>query len=251
MKVRVLIVSLICVGFAAPAFGDPTDFTSEWSFTTGAPVSVLGPGTLVGVGTDGDGASSVGGLDAMYFGLHTGVEIGYELRVNTPTHPEQFTMIWDLFIDADNPDWGLGLFNGNATNSNDADLFLVLGNGGYWYDNGDGTPWLKGQWNRFVYVNDYANGTSTMYVNGAHSATFAPADYIYSGETYPAWLLTDDNGETTYGHILNFAFTDELLTADDAAALGGVDAAGIGIPEPVTIALLGLGGLGVLRRRRR
>ena len=158
-------------------------------------------------------------------------------------------MIWDLFIDADNPDWGLGLFNGNATNSNDADLFLVLGDGGYWY--GSDIPWQKGQWNRFVYVNDYANSTSTMYVNGAYSATFAPADYIYSGQPNAAWLLTDDNGESTYGHILNFAFTDELLTADDAAALGGVDAAGIGIPEPATMALLGLGGLGLLRRRRR
>ncbi len=227
---RVIILSAVLCSVSAAVAVDTTDYTSEWSFGTGAPVSDLGPGALVGVGTSGDGLTNVGGLDCMHFGPHSGASTGYELRVNTPADPTQFTMIFDLFVAADNSDSWLPLFNGNGSNSNDADLFLRPGTGGYYsggYFDSPTVPWVKGQWNRFVYVDDYTNSTSTVYVNGVHSATFAPADYIYSGNPTPAWLLTDNDGETTDAYILNFAFIDELLTADDAAELGGVNAEGI------------------------
>ncbi len=227
-----------CVTLIAVAFGT-TAYTSEWSFATGSPVPVLGPGTLTGVNTTGDGLATVGGKTAMHFGPHDG-SAGYQLRVNTLSDPTQFTMVFDLFVATSNNDGFLPLWNGSATNANDAELFLRPSTGGYWsgsYFDSPTVSWAKGQWNRFVYVNDNANGASRIYINGVLSQEFGLSpDYIYSGVTNPAWLLTDNAGETTDAYILNFAFTDELLTASEAAALGGASETGIfatSTPDPI------------------
>ncbi len=237
MRCKMLLLSILCFGFAASVFGvDVTDYTSEWSFKTGEPVLITGPGALVGVNTDTDGPDSIGGEACTHFGPHDG-SAGYELRVNRPEDPHQFTMIFDLFVADDNSDTFLPLWQGSATNSNDAELFLRPTTGGYWSSGYVDTPtiaWVKGQWNRFVYVNDYDAGSSQIYVNGELSHDFGLSpDYIYSGITNPAWLLTDNAGETTDAYILNFAFTDQLLTAEDAADLGSANSAGVFITEGI------------------
>jgi len=48
-------------------------------------------------------------------------------------------------------------------------------------------------------------------------------------------------------HFSNMAIWDRPLGPDEIAMLGGPGAA---VPEPMTIALLGLGGLGLVRRKR-
>ena len=60
-------------------------------------------------------------------------------------------------------------------------------------------------------------------------------------------LFADDGDENAEGLINSVYIVDEALSSSALAALGGPSAAGI--PEPATLALFGLGGLTMLRRR--
>jgi hypothetical protein len=89
---------------------------------------------------------------------------------------------------------------------------------------------------------DPVRGDCTIYVDKAVWNTGVPAlldtvDDVFAGrlESYGAWATSVVDGFQIYNHVLSSSEIDTLYTR---------------IPEPTTIALLGLGGLVLLRKRR-
>ena len=234
----------------APA---PSAGTSEWRFvgdTNGVIDSAFGPGTMsyadgTGGATDtsdvfgtSDGVSvpHVDGVpvDYLHFKSRSSATEGYHVRANTGSGGvlSQFTMIFDLYIDPANEDDWLGVWNGSPTNGDDGELFLRPISGGYWAS-GFGTlggNWKRGQWNRFVFVNDFSAASARLYLNGSVVPEFivSATDDIPDGTIDPFWLMTDNTpSETSEGYIASFALVDGLLDPATIAALGGPDAAGV------------------------
>jgi len=60
-----------------------------------------------------------------------------------------------------------------------------------------------------------------------------------------------DGNVQYFGLISDFVFTEAILTNTISGEAFGFDKVSYGIPEPGTVCLLGLGGLALIRRRRR
>lgn len=230
----------------------PTPDTSEWAFT-GATGDLLdqvrGPGVLRAAdGANGQtlaldsftttalaGIPAINGVDAtvLQFGPHCPNTLGYKLQPfatvgNGGYGLRAFTLVYDIYLDAGNVDQYQGLLQTNDTNANDAELHLEIQTGGFWNDEnasaGGGSiglgTWTLGAWNRFVFVNDYDNGFSEMYVNGVQAFTDISYTYCYNGDLGSTnWILSDQNCDCTSGWIANFAVVDRVLTAAEAARL--------------------------------
>ncbi|MCP3914364.1 MAG: hypothetical protein GY711_02280 [bacterium] len=256
------LTTLASTVLASTAFAQlppPTPGTTEWRFTgdTGVFVDkVAGPGTLEYA--DGDGGMTdqldlftttstasipdIGGIDApvMFFDLHT-PSMGYEIRTLTGAANNdnwRFTLVFDLYVDANNMDGWLALWQGNAINANDAELFLRPVTESL-YQAGSGTvaagSWSRGQWLRIVNVVDFPDATGNptsadtgdIYIDGVLAFSGVAPDWFYDGQTNPCWILADENNETSQGYIANLAFTDALLTPGEVVTLGGPKANGV------------------------
>ena len=247
---RPLTLSITLAAFAtSPVLGQlpvPTSGTTEWNFTgaTGGAIDkAYGPGELEyadGPGgmtsmvdmlttTSAAGIPDIGGTDSpvMYFGLHDPNTLGYFIRPLTGAANNDlfdFTLVFDLYLEPNNNDpWG-GLLNGNASNSNDSELFLQPSTQTFYSaSNGGGLgagSYTLGSWFRVVYAVQYQNAILECYVDGQLAFTGTPFDYIYDGQSQSSWVLCDNNGEVTTGYIANLAVTDAVLNASDAQALG-------------------------------
>jgi hypothetical protein len=89
-----------------------------------------------------------------------------------------------------------------------------------------------------------SSGYLTFYIDGVEVGR-TMNDTIGSFETSPAFIGKEMKDELNWrffnGAIDDLRIYDNALSAEEVAAL---------VPEPTTIALLGIGGLGLLRRRR-
>jgi hypothetical protein len=254
--VRAFAISALAASAAAQSVPVPSAFTTEWRFTgdTNEFVdSAGGPGTLsysdgddgptdqldVFTTTQSAGIPDIGGVDSpvLQFGHHNPNTLGYHFRPLTGLgNHYEFSFVWDIYLDPANPDAYQALWQGNATNSNDAELHLEIQTGGFYHaSHGGGSgsigagSWNLGEWNRFVYVADFNTDVASTYVNGVLAFTDDAVDWLYDGgdPAFPNWILSDQNGDTTEGFIANFAFTEVLLDAATVAALGAPEAGGI------------------------
>jgi len=236
----------------------PTQYTTEWRFDDASPASgqalqpALGNSELIPLGmaygsdwvlgTTGASVPHIAGEPATYIRMDNvaGPNTGLQTWFNAPGNAGggccdlfQFTFIWDLYLDSSQTQLQ-PLWQGNATNANDAELFLDCSTGGFYLDGYTGFDlWNTGEWVRIVHRVDWANGTSALFVNGvkvlADDALPAP-DWFYGlGSGNPGWMLTDESGGTDVSlvHCANLAVVDALMPDEAIAALGGPLAAGI------------------------
>ena len=155
-----------------------------------------------------------------------------------------YTLIWDIYAPAANGRW-MALLQTDPTNVSDADFLLKSTNGIGISANYTGTFNYTG-WNRVaVTVHDNGNGTVTLnkYINGTLVGTQQPstngeanAATRYAIDPDSGFLIFSDNGgaevsqttpETAPGYLNSVFFTDQVMSAAQIGALGGVKAGGI------------------------
>ena len=207
--------------------------------------------------TNGLSLPHIGGQQAQVirmdnvFGNHKGLELYLDHPGNGGMgccDVGQFTFVWDLYLALDQDDAMQCLWQGNADNANDGELFLDCRDGGF-NVNGIGDVgqghWPLGQWFRLVHAVNYAGMENALYVDGERVELLANGvDWLYAnGSGLPIWLLTDDGPDfdVSIVHCAATAVVDRVLCAEDVALLGGPNAAGIFIdslyPAQVTSAV--------------
>lgn len=166
----------------------------------------------------------------------------------------QYTILMDVKITSTG-DW-VSLFNTNANNQNDGDLFIRDSDSALGISGTYAGLYPRSQWARLAISVDSTAGGNLMksYVNGVLQNTNALDGLdgrwaLYSTATNPKIvdILADNNGDSGSGQISLLAFYDKALSANEVANLGPVGSA---VPEPATMAVVGLGLLGMIRRRR-
>jgi hypothetical protein len=190
---------------------------------------------------DGQQASAIR-LDNV-FGNHRGLEMYLDHASNGGMgvgDVGQFTFVWDLFLATDQNDSLQCLWQGNADNANDGELFLDCRDGGFYVNAGGGyvgeNSWPLGEWFRLVHAVNYAQTQNALYVNGEQVHLFdGGVDWLFGdGSDKPIWLLTDNGPDfdVSIVHCANAAILDRVLSAEEVLALGGPNAAGIFTDAP-------------------
>ena len=135
------------------------------------------------------------------FGNHRGLEMYLDHASNGGMGVGdigQFTFVWDLYLAKDQNDSLQCLWQGNADNANDGELFLDCRNGGFYVTYGGGyvgeDDWPLGGWFRLVHAVNFAENQNALYVNGEQVHLFdGGVDWLFGeGSDKPIWLLTDD-----------------------------------------------------------
>jgi hypothetical protein len=260
----------------------------EWGFTAGNLNADLGPGVMSYAGTtaglttfgttDGSTIPHIGGAAATYMSFPqwptpaaNDPTLGYLLDFTASgpngggSYLNRYTIIFDAYFPG-TLDW-TPLFNTDPANSlnNDAD----------WYLAGDGSVGIgalgysatslihPNTWYRLGFTVDLGAGDARYYINGTEvfhrTSTSILLDgkfSLYSNLDAGADLLianeNDTSGNYTRPQIYSsIAFLDRTLTATEFAGLGGPNAAGILVPEPGSLSLLGIGTLALVALRRR
>jgi hypothetical protein len=199
------------------------------------------------------GNSILGGLGG-YALSYTGVPAN-----GGGSYVNNYTMIWDVYIPSLN--W-TALMNTEPAHGNDADFYVAddgtVGIAALGYSSS--AVVAAGQWARIAFVQDKAANQSSYYVNGTEVFSGA-ADSVdgrfslYTSSDTPPQLLVLGEGDTS-GNYANdvylsaYYFSDTVLSDARIASLGGVQAAGITVPEPSTLGLLLLAGVVCWRLRR-
>lgn len=266
------------------------DFTSGLSATIGTALDygdgaggVTASGTLFGT-TSAFGIPTIVPTDAA--GIPTGPQVdaavmsfprmatsaeGYKMWSGAAANGtfsagdvNQWSLVMDIYYPLASSSQYRALIQTGAANSNDADFFVGSGTVSP-SPNGIG---ISGQydgvinpdtWYRIALVVDLEAGAGNpsyfKYINGnlvGSQSLFNTRFALWSAESgNPAWILSDEDGETQAGFLNHVSVYNGALSAGEIAALGGI-ANGAVVPEPTPLALLlGAGGAFALIRRRR
>ena len=283
-KRKLIVCAALCLVMATGTVAG--DVTGQWDFDSGDLTATVGsdmvyvplvdPGDNVSFGTDTIGGETANVLTfnftelydrAGYFATPHGILAnGGGVRVN------DFTIIMDFKATEVSESSYFSLWQTDSLNdtANDADVYfwsdgasteLGVGDIGY-VDTG---PAL-GTWARLAFVADSAAGTMRVYQDGVvlFDGTNDYLDLAAAGidgreSLTPAddptapWLNLFSNGlypgyYSGAGLLGSLQIRDYAMSADEVGALGGPTA--VGIPEPITLALLGFGGLALIRRKK-
>jgi len=168
----------------------------------------------------------------------------------------QYSILMDVKIT--NAGW-VSLYSTSANVSNDGEAFIRDTDNGLGISGDYGGTFARNQWNRLVISVDLTIPTMSIYLNGIFANEIAlgsGVDGRWAGYTLDDndldadWLdiFGDDSGENGSGQISTLAFFDGPLSANQIGDLG---AAGAPVPEPATLAALGVGAAALLRRRKK
>jgi hypothetical protein len=275
MTVRCLSVVAALVACATLVGSTSAAVTGQWDFdnpadglnaTVGvdlAAVGVAATGSQFGT-TTALGIPDIGGqvANVMNFPKMPTSADGYKMWPDADPNGStadvnQYSLIMDiLYPTASSGKWR-ALFQTNDTNSNDGDFFVNTANGiginGVYHGTILADTWHRvalvvdleqpaGQPDYLKYIDGVLVGSQDVGTPGSRFAVWPKASGL------PSWVFSDEDGETELGYVNSLQFRDYAMTAAEIGALGGPTAGGI-VPEPATLALLGLGVLGLLRRR--
>jgi hypothetical protein len=283
---RLLIGSLTCATFWLGMLNPLRGASYEWGFTSGNLNPDLGSGVMSYAGTtaslttfgttDGSSVPHINGVPATYMRFPqwptpaaNDASLGYQLELTSTgangggSYVNRYTILFDVLVPGA-PNW-TPLFNTDPSNGNDADWYVApdgsLGIGDLGYTAAGLIH--SDTWYRLGFTADLATGDVRYYVNGTRVFTRSGGSLLdgrfslYSNaDPGPDLRIANENdssGNYTHAQIYSaIAFTDTTLSDADFAAIGGVRAGGILVPEPGVAALLwlGLGGLFLLRRSR-
>ena len=213
----------------APLYGDAQVSLDGFGFQTPEVINDSAIALASQFGIEGPDGADIPVLDYAAYAPNEGVlvdlpDVGSDLT--------SYTAIWDIRFD-ELPGFQ-ALFQTDMTQSGDGELF-VRGDGGIGINGDyDGTV-TPDTWHRIaITVEDQGNGTSVLskYLNGVFldSQSVDTARFTLS-RLNDFLLLTDNDGETSTGHLAHFGLSAEVLDAAAIAALGGAD--GDGPLEPL------------------
>ena len=248
-KVTIFVTAIALLGLAGNASAGLSDgLVGQWGYdgatgleaTVGSDLTLTGTQTSVAGIVAGDGAYEFGNGD-------------YYTVDNTGGPANTYTLLLDFKV-ISMPSYNSLLDTGTG---GDGDVFLrydspsVVGGsarlGGY-----SGNIVTHGTWYRMVLRIDMNAATlaGAIDLDGINVLTCDGSSYPNQMDLQTAFDLFSDNGGGEEGDtvVSNAALWDRYLTDDEVSTLGG---AGDAIPEPATLVLLGIGGIGALLRKRR
>jgi hypothetical protein len=242
-------------------FNDAGDLTKA---TAGNDLILFGTGQSAVAGIDGsDGAVAV------EKGTYYQCEHGIPANGGSASWVNEFTLLFDVMYPEESAGKWRAFYQTGYEPYNDSEYFIHpadeswgVGDLGY-TDNATVGEWYSSHstWYRVVLTvnldDDPDVAFHDLYINGElkgdHKTDNLGLDGRFSlypsDHEHPYIVLCGDNdGDDALMYFSNIAIWDRPLTGAEIASLGGPGAA---IPEPATIALLGLGALGLILRKRR
>jgi hypothetical protein len=240
-------VEIVVANYTAPKVVATWQFNGDITGSGAATLAYASPETQSAVSfktTDGTTVANIGGQPAGYIDIPPLPEGKHGLSLTADTQPSggqyvnQYSMVWDVYVP--NDIYWLPFFNTNPDAGNDADFYIsdvgALGIGDLGYSL-DGVI-QPNTWYRVAFTADLVKGEVTYYLNGTsvYQRTGDPLTdgrfSLYSSiDPGPDVLLfSEPSGVSTHEVYVNsFLFTDQILSADQVAALGGPTANGISL----------------------